>query len=70
MILSYKRQASSSKQRLTMDLGYCKISYERYKKETSKTSKDIPAITGSGNQRHANEGLQSALVCRTTRSEN
>ena len=71
MILSYKQQASSCKLQapLTGDMGYCKISYERYKKETSKTSKEIPAIAGTGDQRHANEGLQSALVCCTTGPE-
>ena len=31
--------------------------YERYKKETSKTSKEILAIAGTGDQRHANERL-------------
>jgi len=63
---SRKLQATSG---LTVELGQCRISYERYKKETSKTSEEIPAVPGSGDQRHANEGLQSALVCCTTRSE-
>ena len=43
--------------------------YERYKKETSKTGEEIPAIPGSGDQRHANEGLQSFVVCCTTGPE-
>ena len=47
-------------------IGY---SYERYKKETSKTGEEIPTIPGSGDQRHANEGLQSALVRCTTGPE-
>ena len=52
-----------------MDLGYCKISYERYKKETSKTSEEIPAIAGTGDQRHANERFQSTVVRCTTGPE-
>ena len=47
-------------------IGY---NYERYKKETSKTGEEIPAIAGTGDQRHANERLQSALVCCTTGPE-
>jgi len=43
--------------------------YERYKKETSKTSEEIPAIAGTGDQRHVNEGLQSVVVCCTTGPE-
>jgi len=62
---SHKLQAAS----LTASPRDDRISYERYKKETSKTGEEIPAIPGSGDQRHANEGLQSALVCCTTRSE-
>ena len=44
--------------------------YERYKKETSKTGEEIPTIPGSGDQRHADEGLQSSVVCCTTGQEN
>ena len=39
------------------------------KKETSKTGEEIPAIPGSGDQRDANEGLQSVVVCCTAGSE-
>jgi len=46
-----------------------RISYERYKKETSKTSEEIQTLPGSGDQRHADEGLQSALVCCATGPE-
>ena len=60
---SYKLQA------LTADPRDDRINYERYKKETSKTGEEIPAIPGSGDQRHANEGLQSALVCCTAGPE-
>ena len=77
MILNYEKikkrkklQASSGKLqawRETWDIvGWY---YERYKKETSKTSEEISAIAGTGDQRHANEGLQSALVCCTTGPE-
>ena len=62
---SYKQQAAS----LTACPRDDRISYERYKKEISKTSEEIPAIAGPGDQRDAHEGLQSSLVCCTTRSE-
>ena len=63
---SRKLQAAS----LTTDLGSCRMSYyERYKKETSKTGEEIPTITGSGDQRYVNEGLQSAVVCCTAGPE-
>ena len=63
---SFKPQASS----LTVSPRDDRISYyERYKKETSKTSEEIPAIPGSGDQRHANEGLQGVVVCCTTGPE-
>ena len=42
---------------------------KRNKKTTNKTSEEIPAIAGTGDQRHAHEGLQSALVCYTTGPE-
>jgi hypothetical protein len=70
---SCKPQAPSSKLQAS-SLTACprddRISYyERYKKETSKTGEEITAITGSGDQRHVNEGLQSALVCCTAGPE-
>ena len=50
-------------------MGNYKINYERNKKTTNKTGEEIPAVTGSGDQRHANERFQSALVCCTAGPE-
>ena len=36
---------------------------------TAKAIEEIPAITGTGDQRHANERLQSVVVCCTAGPE-